>query len=900
MKSILAVAGALIAAVVFLWNQSSTANGDDLRRAESARIEPGEGTSVVADAAGAAGGKEEGGTRGTGTAPRDFVFRAVVVDPDGEPVRGAPVGGFVRGHNRREIDLRTGADGEIELDGIAGDRDAALTIRHPDFIPEFAFVPSWSEETTRVVLQRGRTMEVEVLAPDGSPVKNAPYSVSLVRRDGPSWSYWNFDEEGATNDEGRIDLGRVPGIDMDLTVNDPRFEYFTREFDAETLESGRLTVRLRQGGTIRGVVVAPEGEPVEGATVRSAHRSAKTDAEGRFAIAHVSTGGVNVSAEHPDYAAATFGEAVGWRHGVPVRVDDAAEVEGIEIRLAAPTRVTGRVVDEQGQPVAGFEIQSYCSGGFTKAAPPKSGEDGRFVAGPWNIRTPTQWVLNKTKSETHRLAKRQRFDIRPGETLDVGDLVVQSRPELKIRVTMPDGSPVEPRLKAVVLSTLTRRHEERAFNEFLFAQRSEYAVKPDGTLERRVNRAVYTLRARAEGGLQSAAVVVDTAAPDAEEIVLKLLPCITVSGEVRGADGGPEAGVRIALLPADAEIPWEPGAARRTITDREGRFTFHVPEPGDYRIGVPQNASNTKQEFADSPEVRRISVGQEPIEGLRFDRAEERKGALVKGRVVSAETGRPIAMHSLSFVRYKLLFPQHTLMASSWDREGKFRQVLDTPGTYALTIRADDYSSVTTARFEVKAKGEIDLGTIKLPPAFALHGTVEDVVGAPVEYAQVHVLSAGGDRRQSVYTDAQGRFRVTQSDVGVFNLFAVSPRHPVAVMRGVRIGREGSNTIKIKLPAASPLTVRVKDENGRPVAGAEFVYTFPAVAPFTSEEFGGFEPPSYGANETDAEGVVRKPFMPAARLTIQLKKEGFLPVQRRVSTETGKPIELEITLERKN
>jgi RNA polymerase sigma-70 factor (ECF subfamily) len=900
MKSILAIAAALLATVVLLWKETNAVDGDEPRRATEIRDAGRAGGTALADAGAPADRSDGEGAGGTERAPRDFTFRAVVVDPAGEPIRGARVVGNVRGFNRREVDLRTGADGEIEIGGVAGDRDVALRVEHPDYTPEFAFLPSWSEETEKVTLKRGSALRVRVISPLGEPVEGARYKASLVNRSGGEWIYWNDDDEGETARDGMIDFGRVPPIELHISVDHPGFEYFEGEFEGELVASGLVTVQLRAGGRIKGSVLAPDGEPLAGALVRTEHREAKSDGEGNFVLEHVLTKGVSVSAQHPDYAPAAFGEAAGWRRSVPVRVDDGAVVEGIEIRLAPPTRVTGRIVDEQGEPVAGFQVTSYCSGGYTVAGVPASGADGRFVAGPWKITEPTKWRMQRTKTETHRLAKDLEFDIRPGQTLEVGDIVVQARPAIRFRVAMPDGSAAPARSKAELEVTLTKRHEERAWNDFYFAQRSEFPVAPDGACELRLDRAVYTVRARAEGGLRSDAVVVDTAKVTDGEVVLELHPTVTVSGEVRGAGGAPDRGARLALLPVETAIPWDPGAADRTLTDADGRFEFHVSKPGEYWIGVPQNASNTQQGFAESPKARRITVGSQAVENIRFDVVGEREGAAVHGRVVSAETGRPIVQLSLSFVRYKLLFAQHTLMTGSWDREGKFETVLDTPGSYACIIRADGYSAVTTARFDVKTKGDIDLGTIQLPPALTLRGTVADAQGVPVHYAQVHLLGSGGNLRESVFTDSMGRFAVEQSDVGVFNVFAVSPRHPVAVLRGVPITKDGPNEIEIKLPDASPLTVYVKDENGRPVEGAQFIYTFPAVAPFTSEEFGGYEPPSYGANESDAEGVIHKPFMPAARLTLRFTKKGFETVQRAVDTEKGKPVDLEVVLKRKN
>jgi protocatechuate 3,4-dioxygenase beta subunit len=884
-----------------LWNETSSGDGDERQRSSESRASDEPGAILIDGETGKSDQEDGGGARETPATPRDFVFRGIVVDPQGEPVRGAKVIGNVRGHNPREVDQQTGADGEIEIDGVAGDRDAALRIDHPDYIREFAFMAAWEGESTKVVLRRGSEFRIRIVSPLGAAVESCPYKVSFTQRSEEVWRYWNYDDEGKADESGVVEFGPMPPCDLHLTIDHPGFCFFSREFTPEDMASGELTVRLRVGGTIKGIVLRPDGEPLAGAVARCGSKSASTQADGSFVIEHVSTYGEVVQAEHPDYAPASFGPAIGWRRNVPVRVADGGVVDGIEIRLAPATRVVGRIVDDKGQPVAGFDVQSYCLGGYAVGAGPKTGADGTFRAGPWNVSKPTEWLLQRSRTATHRLAKEVRMPIKPGQTLDVGDLVVQTRAHLRLHVLLPDGSPVPPSKQAQVSFTLTKRHEERAWNDFLFANRSEYQVRPDGSCELRLDRAIYTLRARTKDGLYSEPLVIDTAKDELDRIELQLKQAVLVSGTILDGSGKPLRGKRVALLPVESSIPWEPGAALRTMANAGGAFQLRVSKPGEYWIGIPQNATADKQGFTKEPKPRRIQVGTEPVEGIAlvFGSAATDGGFVVRGRVVSAANGKPVAMHSLSFVRYKFLIPHHTLMTSSWDREGKFETDLETPGSYACTIKADGFSSVTTKRFDVKKSGSIDLGTIRLPAPLQLTGIAKDSQGVPVPYAQIHLLGAGGQQRDSVYTDTAGRFRIRNSDVGTFNVFAVSPRHPVAVMRGVAIKKGAPNEIEVRMPDSSPLTVRVKDENGRPIEGAEFIYTFPAVAPFTSEEFGGYEPPSFGENKSNAEGVVRKPYMPAARLTLRIVKKGFAVDQRTIQTEKGKPLEIEVVLKRK-
>src|SRR5699024_6623946 len=101
---------------------------------------------------------------------------------------------------------------------------------------------------------------------------------------------------------------------------------------------------------VTGRVRSADGKPVAGAAVRldpetgpGQNRTVATDADGSFEIAGVTPGAYRVTVQHRDWA---LGLAGGLR---PQRGADAE----VEITLAAPARVTGRLVDDRERPVAG-------------------------------------------------------------------------------------------------------------------------------------------------------------------------------------------------------------------------------------------------------------------------------------------------------------------------------------------------------------------------------------------------------------------------------------------------------------------------------------------------------------------------------------------------------------------
>src|SRR5919198_3229268 len=122
------------------------------------------------------------------------------------------------------------------------------------------------------------------------------------------------------------------------------------------LHDASQTRPLTGTGTIRGRVIADNGnEPLRKARVvvggPTSVPPAFTDDEGRFAFTKLPAGQYALTARKAGYAAATFGS----RHPgePPMRIDLASggTVDGIEVRMRRGAAISGRVVDEFGEPV---------------------------------------------------------------------------------------------------------------------------------------------------------------------------------------------------------------------------------------------------------------------------------------------------------------------------------------------------------------------------------------------------------------------------------------------------------------------------------------------------------------------------------------------------------------------
>jgi len=116
---------------------------------------------------------------------------------------------------------------------------------------------------------------------------------------------------------------------------------------------------------IRGVVVASDdGRPLRRVVVRVTApelrepRSASTDLSGRYEIADLPAGRYIVTASRAGFVAISHGQTRPNEMGRPLDISDGQTVERINFSLPRGAAITGRIVDEYGEPVAGASVQA--------------------------------------------------------------------------------------------------------------------------------------------------------------------------------------------------------------------------------------------------------------------------------------------------------------------------------------------------------------------------------------------------------------------------------------------------------------------------------------------------------------------------------------------------------------
>jgi protocatechuate 3,4-dioxygenase beta subunit len=116
---------------------------------------------------------------------------------------------------------------------------------------------------------------------------------------------------------------------------------------------------------IRGrIVAADDGRPIRRAMVSISStgmrepRSTATDADGRYEIAELPAGRYSISVMKPGFVTVSYGQRRPNEMGRPIDLADGQSADRIDLALPRGAVITGRVVDEYGDPVANASVSA--------------------------------------------------------------------------------------------------------------------------------------------------------------------------------------------------------------------------------------------------------------------------------------------------------------------------------------------------------------------------------------------------------------------------------------------------------------------------------------------------------------------------------------------------------------
>jgi hypothetical protein len=212
---------------------------------------------------------------------------------------------------------------------------------------------------------------ISVIDSDKEPIELAQVSVVSLDRQVP------FKKTLFTDDEGRATFEETAGLRVRLTISAPSYV----EKSVEATLRASFSVTLTQSLVATGRVLGVRGRlPASGSAVvfrsGSVRRTAIADELGEYRLVGIPPGTGELSASHPEHGKGE--KKVDVRKGTD---DRPAQLPDL---IVAPTlEVTGRVVDERGDPLAGAVIATsrlspYLPAGGAGAILGTSDERGEF------------------------------------------------------------------------------------------------------------------------------------------------------------------------------------------------------------------------------------------------------------------------------------------------------------------------------------------------------------------------------------------------------------------------------------------------------------------------------------------------------------------------------------------
>ena len=257
-----------------------------------------------------------------------------VVGPDGKGVGGAKV--WLASVPPRETTSED--DGSFSFDKLVG-RTYTLTASKDKLVGSATYKLVDKGDPVVIRMSEGAGVDVTVIDDDAKPVAGATVA--------------SDDEHRATTDEkGKAKLEPVhPGwirIEAQAPGYAPASSFLTIGSGGAT---GQLTITLRKGYAVSGKVVDESGKPVAKAKVDASSGmwdfgggdsdAVHTDDKGQFTFPALAPGQHTLTAVDGEHAPA---------RSSPITVKDRA-VTGVVITMKAGTRVAGKVVDKDKNPV---------------------------------------------------------------------------------------------------------------------------------------------------------------------------------------------------------------------------------------------------------------------------------------------------------------------------------------------------------------------------------------------------------------------------------------------------------------------------------------------------------------------------------------------------------------------
>lgn len=416
----------------------------------------------------------------------------------------------------------------------------------------------------------------------------------------------------------------------------------------------------RKAATVSGVVVNQQsGEPLRRADVTlmpvvggrtaagpmrmgpegpSGTKRAATDQTGKFTITGVEPGRYQLSAQRQGYLQGRYGARKPRQMGTQIEIVAGQELKDLKIELTPQAVITGRVLDEEGEPLQNIQVQVMSQGyGAAMGMGRGAGRGARRFMPQGGAATNDKGefrITNVAPGEVILEVRPMRFNPMqaaiPGETGEMGyvatyypgvtessraqkipvaagaelsgfDIRLQKTRVYRIKGQVIDGVTGAP-LKNFMVMTVPRD------SPMFFGPMGGFQRQPDGSFElRNITPGSYTLTVRGEGrnGINHRERI--DVSDNVEGLVIRVMPGFELTGQVIAKDPSKltVSSVRVQVTDADTGMGFFGGGS----TKDDGTFTVESVGSGRYRVNV----------FLQDGFVESIKVGDQEVLGKDFE-----------------------------------------------------------------------------------------------------------------------------------------------------------------------------------------------------------------------------------------------------------------------------------------
>jgi len=656
-----------------------------------------------------------------------------------------------------------------------------------------------------------------VLDADGRPLAGATVTIRTIPADDEGRDAVAEQTVTRTGKDGRFSSGDTVGHHFDVRVQAKDHAFRTlRQF----VPAGPLTVTLDRGHALAGrVLSAITGHGIADVRVEiddsgefdfgAAAIDAVTDSEGRYQFPHSPPGKVWVRATAPGWARRSLSGVVGTAtvDGEPTVFDDLWLPEG--------GRISGRIADAKGKPVAGASVVVSAVDlqrvGHRLPFPTMRARTNE--AGRYEFDGVTAGARYQVTAEHDRFspAVAGPVAIHAGTVRNDIDLTLKDGASLRLRLVDAEDRPC-------TQVTMRIESEEDARTDLPFQQLKRstenggVVAGDDGWLTaRNLSPGRYSIRFEPDGWVgfrRDNVVLAEGETTDLGSIDLE--PGSSVRGRVVDDGGDPVAD-------ADVAAHW------RVLTDRYERRATTDPD-GSFAIGgLPDHVVKLRtfaSEFAER-NLEDVKPGSDEVVVTLV-----RRGG-IRGAVKLAEGGVPSSFTVRTFTQRGVMAPSQEVEISA----GSFEVRNLGPGAHSMEIRAAGRAPARLERVRVRPGDFTDVGEILLQPGLELEGRVVTADGgAAVAGASIRIDRGAGPSSWTqesgefvTVSDAGGRFVFDELEAGRFTLTLFHSEF-APVLRSVDVDpKTRESEIEIELTGGGEIRGVVIDSDGLPVAGADLV-----------------------------------------------------------------------------